>query len=156
MSSRGYILVETIVAMAVLSIGMLTIHNALEQAAITHAQARDMTQARFLLDEKMGEYRLRPLLDEGSEEGDFGSDNPRFHWRAAIAKVMLPSPPAPPVDPRTGAPGLAVKLPESFLVKLTVTVAWTTARRPFEESLQTLLPSTRLRKAPVIAAPANP
>lgn len=147
MRANGYILVETLVAMAVLSISMVTIHNALGQAALTHAQARDLTQARFLLDQKMGEYRLNPALEEGEVSGDFGEALPQFHWKVSVTKILLPAPP-PPLIPQV-AP---IKLAALFLGKIVVTVQWTTGRQPFEERFETLVPPSHFREIPANAA----
>jgi len=144
--ANGYILVETLVAMAVLSISMVTIHNALGQATLTHVQARDLTQARFLLDEKMGEYRLNAALEEGDYEGDFGAAYPRFRWKVSVTKVKLPEPPRPNIEQI--AP---VKLASPFLGKIVLTVEWTTGKQPFEERLETLVPPTQFKETPARA-----
>lgn len=137
---------ETVVAMAVLSIGIVTIHRALHQAALTRAQARDMTQARFLLERRMAELKLQPFFEEGTQSGGFGPDFPRFQWQTKVSEAKLPDP-VPPDSP--GPPELRnLKLPAPFLGKLTVTVRWTTAQQPYEESLETLIsPDTILESS---------
>ncbi|MBI5094904.1 MAG: hypothetical protein HZB26_21020 [Candidatus Hydrogenedentes bacterium] len=153
--ARGYILVETVVAMAVLSVSMVTIHNALGQASLAHAQARDMTQARFLLDQKMGEYTLKPALDEGENSGEFGPELSRFHWKVTVSKIVMPD--APPAAPNLlGLVGQQpLTPPVTFLGKIVVKVAWTTGGRPFEERLETLLAPSHLQETPPNAAPAS-
>ena len=147
MRAHGYVLVETLVAMAVLSASMITIHNALGQAALTHAQARDLTQARFLLNAKMGEFRVNPALEEGDTAGDFGEAFSRFHWQARVSKVRLPEPPPPSIQ--EVAP---IKLATPFLGKIVVTVQWTTRRQPSEERLETLVSPSHFRELPANAA----
>ena len=59
-SKAGYILVETVVAMVVLSIGIMTIQSSLRQIIIASGQARDYTQARFLLEELVEKLLFEP------------------------------------------------------------------------------------------------
>ena len=150
MRAGGYILVETLVAMAVLSITMVTIHNALGQAALTHAQARDFTQARFLLNQKMGDYRLNTALEEGQQSGDFGAALSRFRWQASVSKAPLTAL-AASADPRAGS----LKLTAPFLGKIVITVQWTTGKQPFEERLETLVAPTHFKELATNAA-VNP
>ena len=47
----GYVMVETVVAMGLLSVSMVAIHGAVRQTVIARGQAQDYTIARFLLEE---------------------------------------------------------------------------------------------------------
>ena len=48
--NNGYILLESLVAMGILSVGVVVIQNALQQGLITRGQSQDYTQARFALE----------------------------------------------------------------------------------------------------------
>ncbi|UCC16519.1 MAG: hypothetical protein JSU58_09150, partial [Dehalococcoidales bacterium] len=63
-----------------LSIGLVAVNRAFGEALLVRAQARDYTQARFLLEERMGELELQPVLAEGTASGNFGKEFPRFRW----------------------------------------------------------------------------
>ena len=146
-NARGYILLETVVALVVLSIGALTINGALHNALQTRGQAMDYTEARFILDELMAQVELQPQRTEGKTEGVWQA-NPRFHWRIDIRKAAL----AEPSQPRR--PGPKAKLPGTFkfdkdndyLTAIEVTLSWSRSGQSFEESYETLLPPDRLKK----------
>ncbi|MCP4641107.1 MAG: type II secretion system protein [bacterium] len=141
--NSGWILLETMVAMAVLGIGMVAMNRALGEALATRAQARDYTQARFFLEQVMSELELQPLFQPDSfEEGDFGKDHPRFSWRWDVAAAELPKPDLPRELPLVYEDG--AETPAPVLGKLTVTVHWTRRERKYEESLETLVRADRL------------
>ena len=73
-SRFGYIFVETVVAMGLLSLSAFVIQNALRQAMITRAQAQDITSARFLLEKISGERILLFQQPEGNGSGQCRSD----------------------------------------------------------------------------------
>ncbi len=157
LSSRGYILVEAAVAMAVLSIGMLGIHGAMRETGITGAQARDFTQARFLLERLIVETELQPMLVEGTETGEFEGALSRFRWRRTISKVTAPPPPELLVKPpwlgrRPGAPSGPPRrfgaMRSPYLGKISATVRWTRNGRPFERTVETLFSPEKLYVPP--------
>ena len=78
MQRRGYILVETLVAMAVLSVSLLGIHRGISQALTARARTMDFTVARFLMEQKLGELMLQPELVKSSGQGNFEAPHERF------------------------------------------------------------------------------
>ena len=86
----GYILVETVVAMGVLSISMLIIHQDIRQAIMTRGQAQDFTTARFLLEKVFAEHMEQSLLREESDSGRFPPPHQRFAYEWTISKVEMP------------------------------------------------------------------
>ena len=89
---RGYILVETIVAMALLSAGMVAIQGGLRQAVLVRGQARDYTQARFLMDGLIADLSLQPEHVQGSKSGRFSGEYDRFSYTWTISRVDVPVP----------------------------------------------------------------
>jgi hypothetical protein len=152
--ARGYILLETVMALVVLSIGALTINGAARNALQTRGQALDYTDARFILDNLMADVEMQPRLQEGVTRGAWKA-NPRFQWRIEIRKAPL----TPPVTPRR--PGPKSKPPGSFkfdahtdyLTAVEVTLSWTRGGQSFEESYETLLPPDRLKEPEVEVQP---
>lgn len=142
-SMQGWMLLETIVALTVLSVGVWAVNRALQDALLTRAMAQDYTQARFFLEQVLSELELQPVLIEGaSKSGGFGDDHPRFSYTWSVSKVDVPAPPIP-------AELLAVmqsepELPAPYLGKLRVTVSWTRADRSFSRSIETLIAPDRL------------
>ncbi len=150
----GWVLIETLVAMVLLSVGVLAINRALREAMLTRAMAQDYTTARFLLEEKMGELDMQPMMNEGDRgDGDFGDAHPRFSYSWSVAKVDLPAPAVPPelqqffLEPP--------QLPESHLGRISVTIKWTRAGREFDTTAETLVSGTRLRTLEEIRAAAT-
>ena len=77
---EGWVLIETLVAMVLLSVGVLAINRALRESLQTRAIAKDYTTARFLLDEKMGELEMQPVLNEGDGGTGIYKDQERFSF----------------------------------------------------------------------------
>jgi len=136
----GYILLESVVALTLLSAGTLAIQRGMREALVTEGLARDYTQARFLLEEVVAELELQPVLTETSTSGRFGEPFARFEWECAVTKVEIPLPPLPPDLP----PDLAIEILEDFklnaphLAKIQATVSWKRRGRSFERSVETL------------------
>lgn len=141
-SHTGYILFETLVAVALLSIGAVAANKAIYQASLVRAYARDATQARFLLEQLMGDCELKPMLIAGTTQGDFGVGYPGFRWECTVTleAVRLP------VVPRNaGTPSLpSSQYPARQLGKLRVAVMWSRTGRDFVETLETLVPPERV------------
>lgn len=133
---RGFVLIESLVALAVLSIGVIAVNRAMSEALTARALARDYTEARFLIEQKMGDLEAQPVLYDGAESGDFGQARPRFRWERTVEKIRVPE----AETPQGVTPGVAFvyEAPVPFLVKISVTVRWTRARREYAETFQTL------------------
>lgn len=143
MRRGGYILFETVVAMAVLSLSMVAIHSAIRQAVLTRGQAQDYTTARFLLEKVTAEKELQPELAEGKEEGDFEGELSRFSYKWEISKVEVPMPPIPPDIPEEQRKSLE-KMFKGYMGKLSVRISWTRAGQPFEVLGETLFKPEKL------------
>lgn len=138
----GWALVETIVALAVLSIGMLAVNRALSQGLLLRANARDYTVARFLGEARMNDLLLQPILVEGARgSGEFGDDHPGFTYAWTVRRVNLPQPRLPrgiPIDIGRLA------RPVEFIGKVRLTVSWTRRGSPHETVFETLIGPERL------------
>jgi hypothetical protein len=132
----GYILFEAVVAMALLSIGIVGIQRAMQQAIITRGQARDYTQARFLLEEVMSWVELQPQLYTGKNAGRFEGDRSRFAWEWDITKIDFPEPEIPADVPPQQRRRFQLRAP--YLAKIKVTVSWKRRGHKYQESLETL------------------
>jgi hypothetical protein len=143
-SRKGYILVEAIVAMALLSMGMISIHRALGQANLVRALAADRTNARFFLEEVMGTLEIQPYLEPGNGQGNI-KGHPRFHYTYAITIVSIPLPPIPPALPEENRQLMeAEEVPVQELAKVSVTIFWRRLGTPYQETVETLFPPERL------------
>ena len=147
--TKGYILLEAVVAMVVLSLGIYAVHGTIRQAIITRGQSQDYTRVQFLLEEVMAYATLQPLMQVGEASGRFVQLEKRFAWKYTIRKVDVPS-------PTSGSPGalgdedpLAINDRVPYLAHVHATVTWKRAGREFSESMETLYNSNSLWIAPV-------
>lgn len=138
---RGYILVESLVAMTILSLGMISVSNALGQANYTRALARDRSDARFLLETVIGSVTIQPVIDAGTWTGAF-RDHPRFSYEYTVRVASIPEPPRPPARP--GEVTEDYELPVSVIGHIRVTVKWTRLGDAYSETFETLFSPERL------------
>ena len=82
--SRAYILIETIVALAVLSAGLAAVFSAFSSSLGAAEHSKDLTVATLLAEEKITQLRLAGPDSLGLSEGGFGEDYAGFTWRTAI------------------------------------------------------------------------
>ena len=151
----GYILFEAIVAMALLSAGLLAIHGALRQTVMVRGVARDYTMARFLLQSLMSEIQMQPVLRAAEGSGRCDPPNERFSYEWRIERVQVPWPPVneKPRDPeiRMDAMGNITMvdpptfdLPEPFMGRISVTLHWVRGGREFSRTIETLAANHRM------------
>ncbi len=137
--ATGYIMVETLVAMAVLSISAVAIQEAIHQAVIARGEAMDYTTARFLVEKVLADRMLVYEQPEGKGEGTFDAPFERFGYSWEVKRVEIPMPELPP----TMTPD-EMKLFQDryvkYMGKLSVKVTWSRAGNPFTAVAETLLP----------------
>lgn len=134
---NGYALLETIVAMVVLSIGILAVNQAMRNAVLIRAQARDYTRARFYLEDIVSRMELQPVIEEGTWRGACEGDS-RFQWEVKVTTE-------PPPLPKGVAPAVLAKISKDRgpLRHVRVTLRWTRAGQPFHRTAHLLLPAVR-------------
>lgn len=135
-SMPGYILLECLMALSILSIGTIVIHRDLRETIAVRGQAQDYTHARFLLEQLVAKLELQPMLMEKSASGRFEGSLSRFSWKWKVSKVELPMPPIPPEIPPEEAARLKLNAPH--LTRIEATVSWKRSGRRFEETVETL------------------
>ena len=152
--TRGYILVETLTAMAILSISVLAMNGALRQATLTMAMARDFTQARFVLEQVVGSVELKQIVDPGGASGRYGGSLSHFQWSYEITTIEMPVPPVQ-LNPENPAHAQLlqrlmnedgeIELPVHYIPMVRAEVTWTRGGQRFTEVVETLLDPDRLR-----------
>jgi general secretion pathway protein I len=87
---RGFTLLETVVALAILALALMAIFDLNAGAVANHVYTKHLTVASFLARSKMTDLEQK-LYDEGfsadddEESGDFSDEGwPNFKWRAKI------------------------------------------------------------------------
>ena len=134
----GYIFIETVVAMAVLSVSAMVIYEALRQAALVRAQARDFTVARFLLERTLTEHALPPLQQEQQGSGTFEPPFDRFSYAWKVSRVEVPEPEWPP-DLTQEELAVFKANYRKFLGKVEAVVRWNRGGAAFEARAETLV-----------------
>lgn len=137
-AKQGYILIETIVAMALLSISMLVIQQSLQQAILVRGRVLDYSNARLLLQQKMGEVEVQYELPESEEFGRFAPPYERFGWEWKLELLKVPRPQLPDFVKEEKRKQLKRQF-KPYMGKLTVTIDWERGGEPFSVTGQTLL-----------------
>lgn len=88
--TKGFTLMEVMVAMAILAIVLVSIYQLQSQSISMSTDSRFMTTAALLAQSKMVETENAPALSNKSENGDFGLDYPQYTWRLDISDTQLP------------------------------------------------------------------
>lgn len=99
-ASRGVVLLEVIVAVAILGISLFSLLNALSQSVSAATAVRNMDLAGRLLENVVNELQFTPFGDEGGDsapaieegivDGDFGEMHPGFRWEREITATDAP------------------------------------------------------------------
>jgi len=123
-------------ALSLLSMSLIVIHNGLRQTILVREQARDYTHARFLLENAMAKVELQPLLTQASDSGRFQGEFSRFQWKWKVSKVTIPLPPIPSNAPPEIVRHFKLNVP--YLTKIEATVSWTRQGQTYEAKAETL------------------
>jgi len=84
--TRGFTLVEVMVAIVVVALGLLAALTAFSMASRVTSASRNDTSLSLLAQEKLAEIRLleREELTKGTTTGDFGPDYREHYWQLTI------------------------------------------------------------------------
>ena len=86
-SITGFTLLEVMVAMAVLSIVLVSVYRMHSQTLTMNTAARFYTQAPLLAQKKMAEVTTTSSGIFASDSGDFGEDFPGYSWQVSANDV---------------------------------------------------------------------
>lgn len=89
--SRGFTLVEVLVALAIVALGMSAVLGALSSAADSTIYLRDKTLAEWIALNRITEQRLgaqRP--GEGKSEGEIEYAGRRWRWEQEVREIEVP------------------------------------------------------------------
>jgi type II secretion system protein I len=85
--SFGFTLLEVMVALAVMSIVLVSVYRMHSQSLAMNTAARFYTQAPMLAQSKMVEIETLSSSAFPEDSGDFGEQFPGYGWQASIADV---------------------------------------------------------------------
>lgn len=146
--ARGYILVETITAMAVLSVTAVTVQQGVYVAVQARGLSQDYTTAQFLMEQIVAAADLEPWLAPGDvHAGTFTAPNDRFSYTWIVDKVAVPLPPIPPEIAGERRAAFEAAL-EQFMGRLRVEIRWSRGGQPFTVEGKTLVAPGRLWRDP--------
>ncbi len=140
-STAGWVLMEALVSMVVLSVAVVALNRGFAEAVLTRSIARDYTQARFFLEQVVGELEMKPVhVDGTSGKGGFGKDHPRFSYSWSVKRVDVARPELPvALPPQLLSVVEAFEPPIEYLGQIAVRVNWTRSGQSFSSELETTI-----------------
>ena len=85
--SLGFTLLEVMVALAVMSIVLVSVYRMHSQSLTMNTAARFYTLAPMLAQGKMAEWEALSSSAFGQDSGDFGEQFPGYNWTASTTDV---------------------------------------------------------------------
>jgi general secretion pathway protein I len=85
--SRGFTLLEVMIAVAILAIALVTLLGSQSQSVSFAHSAKFETMAALLAQSKMSEITIQAADSLSSDSGDFGEDYPGYTWEATVSDV---------------------------------------------------------------------
>jgi general secretion pathway protein I len=86
-TALGFTLLEVMVALAVMSIVLVSVYRMHSQSLTMNTAARFYTLAPLLAQNKLAELESFPSEGFSDNSGDFGEQYPGYHWHSALADV---------------------------------------------------------------------
>ena len=86
-SAAGFTLLETMVAVSIIAIVLVSIYKLHIQTISMNITAKFYATAPFLAQEKISELELSPLSDMSDDAGDFGDEFPGYTWNLSVEDI---------------------------------------------------------------------
>jgi len=80
LKNKGFLLLEAMMAVAILSVGMTLTLRSFSTAINVVRVSQDMVIAGNLMEQKVFELENSPVLRPGKDKGDFGKDFDGYSW----------------------------------------------------------------------------
>lgn len=140
---RGYILVETVVAMSILAVSSVALQRSVQTAIQARGLAQDYITVRFLLSQLLSEIDLQPALEEQEHRGQFNGVNKRFAYVWSVERVPVPM----PEIPANVKPEVRQRILHQFkkyMGRVRITISWSRAGLAQEIVSETLISPERM------------
>jgi general secretion pathway protein I len=85
-STTGFTLIEVVVAMAILAVGITVLIELFSGSLRLVRASGEYTKALNYARAKMEEITVKPTINEGTEEGEFGG---AYRWQVDVKKVDI-------------------------------------------------------------------
>jgi general secretion pathway protein I len=143
---NGFTLIETVMAMVILSTGILLLANSWSGSFMRVRETQLSTEVAALLERKMIEvetkYNGKPLESIPEEEADdFGSDYPQYSWKMTSKPLEVPNITATMTAQAGGADEMSLTIMRTLVEHLgnsikevKVSVIYTGGKKPLEFS----------------------
>jgi len=115
-SQRGFLLLETLLAILVLAVGLTLVLRSFGSSLDALGTSADYTKALLLLEERLWELETKGSIVPGTFTGEFSEEDGEFRWEVK-----------------------ASELAEMELCETQVTVSWEQRGRPRDVSIVTYL-----------------
>jgi type II secretion system protein I len=89
LSRKGFTLLEVMIAVAILSIALVTAFQSQSQSISLETESRFLTTASLLAQGKMADVEKTDSNQVFSSSGDFGNDFPDYSWRIEITDTAF-------------------------------------------------------------------
>ncbi|MEW6427402.1 MAG: type II secretion system protein [Thermodesulfobacteriota bacterium] len=92
-SSRGFTLLEVMIALAIVGIALVTLLSLANRAVQLEHEQQQLTRATMLAARRMAEFEIDHRQGRNgapAEEGGFADPFAAFRWRVAVADTLLP------------------------------------------------------------------
>jgi general secretion pathway protein I len=86
-TTYGFTLLEVMVALAVMSIVLVSVYRMHSQSLTMNTAARFYTQAPLLAQNKIAELETLSSGGFAEDSGDFGEQFPGYRWKASVEEV---------------------------------------------------------------------
>jgi prepilin-type N-terminal cleavage/methylation domain-containing protein len=91
----GFTLPEILIAVAILSTGIVVVLEAFNVSLSVLREARNVLKANMLIMEKMADMELSAMTKNGLDielaNGSFGNENNDYHWESKVTGVSISS-----------------------------------------------------------------
>jgi len=87
--SRGFTLLEVMIAMSILAIGLVAVLQMQSQSISMSSESRFLTTASLLAQSKIVEVEAAALLENRNQKGDFSPDYPEYGWSIVVTDTQI-------------------------------------------------------------------
>jgi len=87
--SRGFTLLEVMIAMAILAISLVAVYQSQSQSVSMTGDSRFLTMASLLAQSRMAEIDAADPREVAPGNGDFGDAFPDYQWRVEIGETEI-------------------------------------------------------------------
>lgn len=86
-SSRGFTLIEIMIALAVLAISLTVLLGLRNRDIALSGYSGHLTEATLLARQQIAEITFAGFPDLGEKEGDFGEERPGYRWKQEVKQT---------------------------------------------------------------------